>query len=382
MSFEFATASRIVFGPGRLAEAGPAAVEMGRRALVVTGANSDRAEPLIGVLADNGVETEFFSVGGEPTTEVVNSAAEAARGAECDFVVGFGGGSPMDTAKAVAALLTNDGGILDYLEVIGGGKKLARPAAPCIAVPTTAGTGAEVTRNAVIASPERRVKVSLRNESMLPNLAVVDPELTRDMPPEITAASGLDALTQLIEPFVSKMHNPMVDSLCREGLRRAGRALLRAYRDGSDAAAREDMSLAALFSGLALANARLGAVHGIAGPFGGTFPEAPHGAVCARLLPSAMAVNVRALSERHLDAVRFDEVARILTGSPEAAAADGVKWVEELCAELAVPPLASYGFGESDFDALAEKATRASSMKGNPVELSAEELKEIFERAI
>ncbi len=382
MNFEFATAARIVFGPGRLAEAGPAAAAMGRRALVITGKSTDRAEPLIGVLADSGVEAELFSAPGEPTTELVQAAAGAAREAGCDLTVGFGGGSAMDAAKAVAALLVNEGELLDYLEVIGAGRKLERPAAPCIAVPTTAGTGAEVTRNAVIASPQHRVKVSLRHGSMLPDLALVDPELTYSMSSRVTAASGLDALTQLIEPFVSRMHNPLVDSLCREGLGRAARSLRRAYKDGRDRDARLDMSLASLLSGLALANARLGAVHGIAGPFGGSFPGAPHGAVCARLLPAVMAVNVRALSERELEAARFDEVARLLTAEEGAAAADGVKWIEDLCAELAVPPLGSYGFAESDFDALAEKAARASSMQGNPVELSGEELREIFERAM
>jgi len=382
VNFEFATAARIVFGPGRLAEAGPAAAAMGRRALVITGKSTDRAEPLIGVLADSGVEAELFSAPGEPTTELVQAAAGAAREAGCDLTVGFGGGSAMDAAKAVAALLVNEGELLDYLEVIGAGRKLERPAAPCIAVPTTAGTGAEVTRNAVIASPQHRVKVSLRHGSMLPDLALVDPELTYSMSSRVTAASGLDALTQLIEPFVSRMHNPLVDSLCREGLGRAARSLRRAYKDGRDRDARLDMSLASLLSGLALANARLGAVHGIAGPFGGSFPGAPHGAVCARLLPAVMAVNVRALSERELEAARFDEVARLLTAEEGAAAADGVKWIEDLCAELAVPPLGSYGFAESDFDALAEKAARASSMQGNPVELSGEELREIFERAM
>ncbi len=382
MNFEFATASRIIFGPGRLAEAGPAAAAMGRRALVVTGKNTDRAEPLIGILADSGVEAELFSAPGEPTVELVGQATGAAREADCDLVIAFGGGGAVDTAKAVSALLVNEGELLDYLEVIGAGRKLENLAAPCIAVPTTAGTGAEVTRNAVIASPEHRVKVSLRSAGMLPDLALVDPELTRSMPPGITATSGLDALTQLIEPFVSVMANPLVDSLCREGLSRVADSLLKACRDGGDMAARLDMSLASLLSGLALGNARLGAVHGIAGPFGGTFPGAPHGAVCARLLPAVMAVNVRALAERDLDAERFDEVARLLTGNEDAAAADGVRWVEELCAELAVPSLGSYGFGESDFDSLAEKAARASSMKGNPAELSGEELREVFRRAL
>jgi alcohol dehydrogenase class IV len=382
VKFEFATSARVVFGPGSLPEAGPAAAAVGRRALVVTGKNTDRAEPLLNALADFEVETEFFSVAGEPTVEMVRSAAAKAREAECDLTVAFGGGSAVDTAKAAAALLTNDGDVLDYLEVIGEGRKLERPAAPCIAVPTTAGTGAEVTRNAVIASPEERVKVSLRHASMIPDLALVDPELTLSAPPDVTAASGLDALSQLIEPFVSRMANPLTDALCREGLPRAARSLPVACADGSNRDARADMCAASLLSGMALANAKLGAVHGIAGPFGGMFPGAAHGAVCARLLPAVTAVNVKALADRGLDASRYAEVARALTGSGSAGPADAVTWLEELCAGLDVPRLRSYGLSASDYGPLAERAARASSMKGNPVELSAEELREVFERAV
>ncbi len=382
MNFNFATAGRIFFGRGRLAEAGPFAAAMGNRALVVTGKNTDRAEPLVNALADFQVETEFFSVICEPTIELVQAAATKAREAGCDMVAAFGGGSAIDTAKAVAALLTNDGNLLDYLEVIGEGHPLEEPAAPCIAVPTTAGTGAEVTSNAVIASPTHRAKVSLRHVSMLPDLALVDPELTLSAPPDVTAASGLDALTQLIEPFVSRMANPMTDTLCREGLMRISRSLRTAWADGANLDAREDMCVASLFSGLALANARLGAAHGIAGPFGGMFPTAPHGAVCARLLPAVMTANVKALADHEESLARFDEIARLLTGAAEATAADGVKWVEDLCAEMGVAPLGQWGFDKPDFDDLAEKALRASSMKGNPVELSARELKVIFRASL
>lgn len=382
MRFDFASAGRILFGQGRLAEAGRFAASLGRRALVVTGSNSDRAEPLLDALADFQVETEFFSVSREPTVELVRSAAAKAREAGCDMVAGFGGGSAIDTAKAVSALLPNEGDLLDYLEVIGEGRALEKPAFPCIAVPTTAGTGAEVTRNAVIASPPHRVKVSLRHGSMLPDLAVVDPGLTISVPPEVTAASGLDALTQLVEPFVSRMANPLTDALCREGLLRASRSLRAAWLDGSDIEAREDMCVASLFGGLALANAKLGAVHGIAGPFGGMFPGAPHGAVCARLLPAVMTANIKALANRGESLGRFDEVARLLTGSAEAAAADGVKWVEDLCAGMDIAPLGQWGFGETGFEDLAERALRASSMKGNPVELGAAELEAIFRASL
>ena len=197
----------------------------------------------------------------------------------------------------MAALLTNEGDLSDYLEVVGKGRPLQNPAAPCIAVPTTAGTGAEVTYNAVLGVPDQHVKVSMRSPLMLPRWAIVDPLLTHSMPPELTASTGLDALTQLIEAFVSNKANPLTDGVCREGLQRAGRSLRRAFEDGSDAEAREDMSLASLFSGMALANAKLGAVHGFAGPLGG-MTDAPHGVICGKLLPYVMQANVRALQDR------------------------------------------------------------------------------------
>ena len=384
MRFEFATATRIIFGTGTLREAGSIAAEMGHRALVVTGRSTERAAPLLDALTAQGVEAVTFSVSGEPTTEVARQGTERARAADCDLVIGFGGGSALDSGKAIAALLTNGGVPLDYLEVIGQGKPLTQPAAPYIAIPTTAGTGAEVTRNAVLLSPEHRVKVSLRSPLMLPRLALVDPELTYSLPPGVTASTGLDALTQVLEPYVSLKANPLTDALCREGMRRAARSLRRAYEHGDDPAAREDMALTSLFGGLALANAKLGAVHGFAGPLGGMFPG-PHGAICARLLPHAVAVNVRALQERSPASPalrRYDEVAQILTGDDGATASDGVAWVAELCQALQVPPLSSYGLTREDFPAVIPKASVSSSMKGNPIQLTSEELAEILTRAL
>ena len=318
--FEFATATRIVFGAGALGEVGPEARAMGRQALVVTGRATERAASLLELLAAQEIGAVSFTVISEPTTDVVRLGTERARESGCDLVIGFGGGSILDTGKAIAALLTNDGDPLDYLEVIGRGQPLSEPPLPYIAIPTTAGTGAEVTRNAVLASPEHRVKVSLRSPLMLPRLALVDPELTYSLPPEVTASTGLDALTQVMEPYVSKRASPMTDALCREGMRRAARSLRRAYQQGDDSAAREDMALTSLFGGLALANAQLGAVHGFAGPIGGMFDGA-HGAICARLLPHVMEINVRALQQRLAGSPalrRYDEIARILTGNDSA----------------------------------------------------------------
>ena len=384
MRFEFATAARILFGAGTLRQVGPIAAEMGSRALVVTGRTTDRAAPLLEVLAAQGIDAVSFPVGREPTIEVAGQGTQRGREAGCDLVIGFGGGSALDTGKAVAALLTNGGDPLDYLEVIGRGQALSEPSAPFIAIPTTAGTGSEVTRNAVLASPEHRVKVSLRSPLMLPRLALVDPELTHSMPPQVTSGTGLDALTQVMEPYVSQRANPLTDAICREGMRRAARSLRRAYEEGDDPAAREDMALASLLGGLALANAGLGAVHGFAGPMGGMF-SAPHGALCGCLLPHVMAVNVRALQERAAESEalrRYDEIARILTGNGSSTADDGVGWVQDLCDALQVPSLGSYGITSDDFQALVDKASAASSMRGNPIQLTPGEMEEVLSRAL
>jgi len=267
--------------------------------------------------------------------------------------------------------------------VIGQGQPLTKASAPCIAIPTTAGTGAEVTRNSVLASTEHRVKVSLRSPTMLPDLAVIDPELTYSMPPSLTASTGLDALTQNLEPFVSRQSNPLTDALCREGLKRVARSLRRAFENGKDTAAREDMAIASLFGGLALANAKLGAVHGFAGTMGAMFPI-PHGVICACLLPHVMETNVKALQLQ--DSLtflsRYDDVARLLTGKPDAGAKDGIQWIHDLCNALDITSLFEFGITEAHFSVMIAGAKRASSMKGNPVELTDEELIEILRNAV
>jgi alcohol dehydrogenase class IV len=378
MHFDFATAPRIVFGVGALKEVGSIARGFGRHALIVTGSKPVRAGRLRELLGAAGVASAVFPMTGEPAIATIESGVAVARQDASDLVISFGGGSAIDAGKAIAAMLTNPGTLLDYLEIVGRGQNLSHPPAPFIAIPTTAGTGAEVTRNAVLASPEHHVKVSLRSPLMLPRVALVDPELTLNLPPAVTAASGLDALTQLIEPYVSCRANAFTDTLCVEGIRRAGRALPRVFKDGHDLTAREDMALASLWSGMALANAGLGAVHGFAGPIGGMF-NAPHGAVCAALLPSVMAVNLRALQQREPDSARlprFTEVARLLTGQPTATAEEGVRWAENLVRELEIPPLRRYGLTPAHAATLVEKATAASSMKGNPLPLTAAELEQ------
>ncbi|HLL55896.1 MAG TPA: iron-containing alcohol dehydrogenase [Myxococcaceae bacterium] len=384
-AFEFATATRVVFGAGRAAEA-PEAVRGlgGTKVLLVTGRDASRAELLREGLLRLGIAAVLLQVEGEPTVELAREGTAQALSEGCDAVVAFGGGSALDAGKAIAALVANGGDPLDYLEVIGRGQALTRPSLPLVALPTTAGTGSEVTRNAVLGSRDAKVKASLRSPLMLPRLAIVDPELLTGAPPPVLASSGLDALSQLVEPFLSARANPMTDALAREGMRRSARSLRRAVLRGPDAEAREDLALASLFGGLCLANSGLGAVHGFAAPLGGSF-DAPHGAVCAALLGAVLDVNLRALRARapaHPALPRFDEVAALLTGRPDARPEDAVAWVEELCRALAVPGLSRYGMIGADVPALVAKAKAASSMKANPLPLTDAELTEILGRSL
>ncbi|WP_167615938.1 iron-containing alcohol dehydrogenase [Maribellus sediminis] len=380
MNFSFATASKIIFGNHSIDQVPTLIREFGHKVLLVCGRNVQRAEELAGNL-DPGIEVTFFQVESEPTTHLVTAGMELAREKECDVVVAIGGGSVIDAAKAIAAMATNKGELMDYLEVIGRGKPLLEKPLPCIAIPTTAGTGAEVTKNSVIKSPDQHVKVSLRSDFMYPDVALIDPVLTYSMSPELTASTGVDALTHLLETFVSNQANPFVDMLCREGLHRISRSLLKAYKNVEDKVAREDMAMASLLGGMALANVKLGAVHGFAGPMGGMYPI-PHGTVCASLVSAVIEMNIEVLSESGGDLSKFEELAKILTGSQKAKAEDSIVWVENLVSALNIPPLSAFGLTEHDFPMLVEKAKVSSSMKGNPVLLGDEQLSWILEKSL
>src|SRR5215472_16985509 len=371
--FEFATAGTIVAGAGRAAELPGITAGLGSRVLVCTGADPARHG---GLLAGLGLPAVAFAVAAEPTVELARAGAAAAREHGADVVAAVGGGSVLDLGKAVAMLLGNGGDPLDYLEVIGSGRKITQPAVPCVAVPTTAGTGAEVTANAVLASPAHGLKASLRSPLMIPRVALVDPELTVSCPPRVTAASGLDALTQCLEPFVCVQANPLTDGLAREGLRRAAAGLRAAYADGSDLEARADMAMCSLLGGIALANAKLGAVHGLAGVIGGT-ADVPHGMACAALLAPVIEANVRALRSGpagHPALDRYAEAAQLLTGRPAATIEDGLAWIRETVTLLAVPGLATFGLRPEQAGEVAAKAAKSSSMQGNPVALSDSDL--------
>jgi alcohol dehydrogenase class IV len=328
LAFELASPARIVFGAGAAARLGALAAELGRVALVVTGRSTARADSALAALAAAGVRATSFSIAGEPTVDAARSGAEAARMAGADLVVGYGGGSALDAAKAIAALAAKQ-------------------------------------------------------------LAIVDPDLLRGLPAAVIASSGLDALSQLIEPLVSARANPFSDALAREGIRRSVAALPAAHRaaragDATTAADREGLAVASLFGGLCLANAGLGAVHGFAAPVGGMF-DAPHGAVCAALLPPVLRANVAALRARDPDGpalARYHDLARLVTGRSGATIEEGVAFVTDLCAALDVPGLGRYGMTAADVPALVAKARAASSMKGNPIQLTDGELAEIATAAL
>ena len=296
---------------------------------------------------------------------------------------GTAGGSALDLAKAVAVLAVSGSDPLDHLEVVGAGRPLTRPGLACVAVPTTAGTGSEVTRNAVLSAGG--VKSSLRSPHLLPDVAVVDPDLLVDLPAPVIASSGMDALSQLIEPFLSVRANPFTDALARDGILRSARSLRRAYQGGmGDPGVADDLALASLFGGLCLANSGLGAVHGFAAAAGARL-SAPHGAVCAALLAATMDVNLRALRSRapeHPALPRFAEVAALLTGRPSATPTHAIGWLETLAAALSIGGLGGLGLGEAGIADLVAAAKQASSMRANPIELTDAELTDIVVRSL
>jgi alcohol dehydrogenase class IV len=383
MTFEFSTATRIIFGAGSLSQLGTLAKPLGKKAFVIGGSSPERLTSVLEQLEGQHISYVTFSVSGEPSVETVLAGLSKARSWACDMVISIGGGSVIDAGKAIAALLNNPGEALDYLEVVGKGQPLLKQAAPFVAIPTTSGTGSEVTQNAVLSVPEKQVKVSMRSPLMLPSIALIDPELSYDLPKDITAYTGMDALTQCLEPFVSNAANPITDGFCREGLKHVARSLKIAYENPHDVNARADMALASVLGGLALANAKLGAVHGFAGPLGGMI-KAPHGAICAQLLPLVVEVNLKALQEREPTSralKRYQEVAQRILGS-SAKPSDLVTWLKELSQDLEIPSLSHWGLTPAHIPEIVNKAKNASSMKGNPITLTDEELSEVLRRAL
>ena len=380
-AFSFMTATEILFGRGQAGQAVTKIAALGPRVLLVHGRDASRADWLSDALDDAGTAVARFAVPGEPDMDLIAAGLNAARNHGAAAVVALGGGAVIDAGKAIAALVPATRPILDHLEVVGRGLPLDAAPLPFAALPTTAGTGAEVTRNAVIGVPEHRRKVSLRDARMLPRLAVVDPALTDVCPRAVTLASGLDALTQVIEPFTSTRANAMTDALCRDAIPQALPALLRLMR-GEDSAARDTMAWVSLCGGLALANAGLGAVHGLAGPLGG-LTGAAHGAICGALLPPVLRANRRAVSDPAL-ARRLDQVGHWIGdafGQPYATLDNACNLLADWSRQAGLKRLADLGIGTDARSGAAEAAATSSSMKANPALLTTKTLRAIMAEA-
>lgn len=393
--FDFHIPCDIRFGAGRVKELGEVVASFGRpRVLLVTGrralAESGTLDSILELLRVATKKVVHFRLeAGEPRPADVDDGAALARVELCRLVVGVGGGAALDAAKAIAAMAPLSDPVESYIEGVGDGRTLDKPGLPCVAIPTTAGTGAEVTRNAVLVNRERGYKRSLRSVHLVPRVAIVDPELTISAPPAVTAASGMDAIVQLIESYVSRKAQPPTDALAERMLPVAAAALERACADSRDLAARAVMAEAALYSGIALSHAGLGVVHGLASPVGAR-TSVPHGVACARMAPEAVRANARALAARADDPfarMSLERLARVgrwlagrAAGDPRDDALAGAERLAELNEKLRVPRFRDFGVTEADIESIA--ANPGGNVKTNPVALSAEAMKAIVRSAL
>jgi len=377
--FSFRTAGEIIFGRGRAMDPLAGLALSDTRVLLVRGANPARSAAMRAGLVAQGCLLEEFVADREPDLDLIDKGIKAARAFGAERVVALGGGSVIDTAKAIAALVPAERPMLDHLEVVGKGLPLEIPPLPCVALPTTAGTGAEVTRNAVIAVPEHRRKVSLRDPKMLPRLAVIDPALTDGTPRDVTLASGLDAITQVIEPYICARSNPMTDALCRVAIPQGLRALHCLITGAETPEARDALCWTSLCGGMALANAGLGVIHGLAGPLGGV-SGAAHGAICGALLPHGLAMNAARISDP-ARLQRFDEIRGWIAGVLDCAPQDAFAALAHWQTAAGLPGLAAQGVQYADLRPVAEAAAVSSSMKANPVALGPDDLCQVMEAA-
>ena len=374
--FQLLLPGRILFGRGEAAKTAGLAAGFGPRVLLVHGRDAARAAWLRADLGRAGCEVHAVTCAQEPDLPMLEAALAGARAFAPDVVIGLGGGAVLDLAKALAGLIPATGAVLDHLEGVGLGLPLTRNPLPFLAVPTTSGTGAEATKNAVIDVPAERRKVSLRDDRMMARLAIVDPALTDGCPRAVTLASGLDALTQVIEPYLCNRSNPATDALSRAAIPMALEALP-ALMQGEDAGARDAMAWVSLSGGIALANAGLGAVHGLAGVIGGV-TGAAHGAICGTLLPFVIAANRAAVPQGPI-ADRLAEVDAMLSAAFGGGA--GSEALHRWSRHNGLPGLVALGLGAADHAAVAAAAAGASSMKANPVVLPDAVLRDILRAA-
>ncbi len=379
--FSLARLPRIVFGPGSIKKVPGLLAHYGKRVLLVTGGNSFMAsrhwKELSEAMHRQGFFWETRKVTGEPSPQLVDEAVTALRGGRFDVVLGIGGGSVLDAAKAIAGLLGPGNSVMDHLEGVGPEKPYLGPATPFVAVPTTAGTGSEATKNAVLSThgPEG-FKKSFRDEQLVPEYAVIDPDLLAACPPHLIAANGMDAFTQLLESYVSSKANPFTDALAWSGMEAVRDGLLAWYEGGAGAAeGREKMAYAALLSGITLAQVGLGSVHGLAAPLGAFFPI-PHGVVCGTLLEAATRVNIEAMAARepaNPALAKYARVGRLLHGMKHmddmAACGALLQTLNEWATRMALPRLGVFGVTAADLPQVIAHC-RGSSMKTNPIVLS------------
>lgn len=388
MQFEFLPPPSIIFGKGKFQEIGGLLQNFGSQVLVVGSESALKTANLEELLASYPLEFATFVVKGEPTIELIDRGVSDGFSLKTQVVMGLGGGSTLDAGKAIAGLLTNGGSARDYMEVIGKGLPIKNPPLPYIAVPTTAGTGTEVTKNAVIKSIDDRYKASIRSPLLVPKIALIDANLMISVPSNITASTGLDALTQLIEAYTSNKSQPITDALALLGIKKCRDSLMAAYYKSDNLQAREDMALAALLSGICLANAGLGAVHGFASPLGGLFPI-PHGVVCAALLAAVVEQNIKALqqtSNQILPLEKYAILGELVMKTTFQKKKDAyyalITYLRQLTTDLDIPPLSSFGLTESDFSIVIENTKNSSSFRYNPIPLNDEALSAILQQVI
>ncbi|EOD77758.1 Iron-containing alcohol dehydrogenase [Grimontia indica] len=378
--FQFMTATRIIFGEGALNNSFSIFNNYGYSALIVTGRDDQRADPLLAYLSQQNIRYQRLAVHDEPLIAMVEEMAAAGRLFKPDMVIAIGGGSVMDVGKALSALIPNQGSVYDYVEVVGRALPLTAKPLPCIAIPTTAGTGSEVTRNAVMISAQENVKAAIRSPDLIPDVAIIDPTLTYGTEKSLSARCGMDAFTHLMEAYVCGEPNPLTDMICEEGLRRLAPAIIHACED-DDPKARADMAFASMLGGMAQSNAKLGAAHGLAAALGAVL-DAPHGAITAQLAPYVMAENILAAREAGRISLlnRYRQLACILTGRMNAEPSDGIVWVQRILRRLDLETLPQLGLCDTMFEEVAVSALRSSSIKGNPLPLSESRLIHILQQ--
>lgn len=383
MQFNFYTPTKLIVGQGKVKEIGNVAGDYGKKPFVVVGQSAydtGTADLVIQCLNHAGLKPVLYTKpAGEPDQEMTDQTSEEARKQECDFVISVGGGSVIDLAKAVSGLVTNPGSVEDYLEGVGKGRKLQHKAIPHIAVPTTAGTGAEVTRNAVISSKKKKYKKSFRHPSLYPELAILDAELSVHLPAEQTAYSGMDAITQLIESYITWKANPITDALALQGLFLAFHSIRVVVDDGKDLTHRENLLLASTLSGICLANAGLGLAHGFASGLGALY-DAPHGKVCAIMLPHAMRYN------KEISFNKLSKIGNILLDGNNISDQEAVDWIlreiDQLNKKFNIPKnLKEFNIKEEDKDLLVQMSM-GNSMGGNPAEITPEKAHEILNQLL